>query len=334
MKKKRSRSQLKAIFANLGGLARGLFKVPTKELRSQKKDVRARGGQALSRFLRESKGKALGKEEEQEIYKMLKSRDPFLRQFGRKKLLESHGGLVVSIAKKHQYRGLPLEDLIQEGNVGLMQALQTFNPSRAKFSTHATNWIRQGIGRAIEEHGQVIRQPSNIQWELNKIRRASNKFQVTEGREPTTKELSKETNIPVVRLEKLEEDKKRNFVSTAKKIDKKDEEGGKQLTIEDILPSRELNPEEAMYKKTELDTANELENHLHLLMASQLSPVEKKVIIGTHGIIGDAKSFSDLGKELKLSKQRIHQIHQKALEKLRKPSFKKLKDFNKSLGEL
>lgn len=330
MKKQRSRGQLKAIFANLGGLARGLFKAPTKVSRSQEKDTRARGGQALSRFLRESKGKALGKEEEQEIYKMLKNRDPFIRQFARKKLLVAHGGLVVSLAKQHQHRGLPLEDLIQEGNVGLMQALQTFNPSRAKFSTHATNWIKQGIGRAIEEHGQVIRQPSNIQWELNKIRRASNKFQVTEGREPSSKELAKETGIPEVRLRKLEDDKKKSFVSTSKAIGK--DEGDKKITIEDILPAHG-NPEQAFHDKNELAVANELENHLHLLMASQLLPIEKKIIIGAHGITGEVKSYSDLGKELKLSKQRVHQIHEQALEKLRNPSLKKLKDFNKSLGD-
>lgn len=343
-KKKRSRGQLAAIFVRLRGLGRVFSKskrtrapVSNKSILETSPIKVAHGGSAISRYLQEgTKEKLLSIEEEKQLVNLLKSSDPIIRHRARQRLIAANTRLVISRAKKFQHRGLSLGDLIQEGNIGLITSAEKFDPKKGvRFSTYAVPWINQHIGRAIESRSEEVRQPANIQWELNKIRKTKNIFAVKEGREPSQQELSKATDIPVKRLEKLGSTERVRSISLDKSLKsrKSDDESGEERTLKDVIASPEATPYQKIAEREELEAAGKKHDHLYVLLESQLSPMEREIVLSSYGFRGKEENFTKLGDKYGLSKQRIQQLHASAMEKLRNPSLKRLREYNKKLKE-
>lgn len=235
----------------------------------------------------------------------------------KQRLIESNLRLVVSVAKRFRERGMAFLDLIQEGNLGLMKALDKFDYSKGfKFSTYATWWIRQSITRALADKSRAIRIPVHMFEVINKVRRCSRELTQKLGHTPTIEQLSEELNIPPDKIQDI-----LKIASDPMSLESPigDEEDS---YLGDFIPddNAKAPDEAASFSLMKEAIANTL---------SSLTPREEEIVRLRFGLDGgQPKTLEEVGKKFNVTRERIRQIEAKALRKLRHPSrSKKLKDF-------
>ena len=252
-------------------------------------------------------------EEEVELAERMAKGDPAAR----KRLSEANLRLVVSIAKRYVGRGMQFLDLIQEGNLGLIKAVEKFDHTKGfKFSTYATWWIRQAITRAIADQARTIRIPVHMVETINKVKKVSSQLLHKNGHDPSAEEIAEELDMPI--------DKVREIMRVAQE----------PVSLETPIGEEEDSHLGDFIEDSDAPAPADAASHTLLKeqledVLSTLTPREKKVLELRFGLEdGRNRTLEEVGKEFNVTRERIRQIEAKALRKLRHPSrSKKLRDF-------
>jgi len=250
-------------------------------------------------------GRLLDAVEERELSRRTHEED----EEARKRLIESNLRLVISIAKKYRGRGVPFEDLIQEGNAGLIKAVERFDPSLGnRFSTYATWWIRQAVTRAVADHARSVRLPAHVVDSLFRLRRAENELSIELGRDATEEELSTRLGIKPGEVRRLREISQ-PIASINARIGAAAEAGSE---MGDLLPDERSEDD---YARVEL---GQWEGTLHEAVRS-LPEREARILEMRHGLDGSNKirTLREVSEALGISQERARQVEIKALRTIR-----------------
>ena len=273
------------------------------------KSITNRESASLDKYLQEiGREDLVSPEEEVELAQRIRQGD----QVALEKLTRANLRFVVSVAKQYQNQGLSLPDLINEGNLGLIKAAEKFDETRGfKFISYAVWWIRQSILQALAEQSRIVRLPLNQVGSLNKINKALGRFEQENERQPSTQELADMIDIPKDKIDDTLRVSGRHVSMDAPFVD------GEDISLLDVRPNDDSPMADRGLNKESLST--EVERALQVL-----TPREREIIKCFFGIGCQEMTLEEIGENLDLTRERVRQIKEKAIRKLKKPSASKL----------